>query len=164
MTDLKVVQDWLESGHKVQSALLLRQFVMADRLKCLDRSHRGARQNSRLGVIAVQDESAALVSVTDALARLVDKPCCGVADNLNWSLFANKLTYPVRELAGGAHRIASGDFSQRIEVTGRTELADLGSSFNVMTDQIERFISDLQKSAEENRQLFIGTVKDLLRY
>jgi HD-GYP domain-containing protein (c-di-GMP phosphodiesterase class II) len=30
-----------------------------------------------------------------------------------------------------------------------------------MTDQVERFISDLQKSSEENRQLFIGTVKGL---
>jgi HD-GYP domain-containing protein (c-di-GMP phosphodiesterase class II) len=30
-----------------------------------------------------------------------------------------------------------------------------------MSDQIERFISDLQKSAEENRQLFIGSVKGL---
>src|SRR6185436_14274965 len=75
--------------------------------------------------------------------------------------FANKLTDPVRELAGGAHRIASGDFSQRIAVTSRTELGDLGNSFNLMTDQIEHFILDLQRSAEENRQLFIGTVKGL---
>jgi HD-GYP domain-containing protein (c-di-GMP phosphodiesterase class II) len=75
--------------------------------------------------------------------------------------FAKKLTHPVRELAGGAHRIASGDFSQRIEVVSRTELGDLGNSFNLMTDQIERFINDLQRSAEENRQLFIGTVKAL---
>ena len=29
-----------------------------------------------------------------------------------------------------------------------------------MTDQIERFISDLQRAAEDNRQLFVGTVKD----
>jgi HD-GYP domain-containing protein (c-di-GMP phosphodiesterase class II) len=77
------------------------------------------------------------------------------------SFFANKLTYPVRELAGGAHRIASGDFSQRIEVIGRTELGDLGNSFNVMTDQIERFISDLQKSAEENRQYVYWNCKGL---
>ena len=75
--------------------------------------------------------------------------------------FAKMLTHPVRELAGGAHRIASGDFSQRIAIKSRTELGDLGNSFNVMTDQIEKFISDLQKSAEENRQLFIGTVKSL---
>jgi len=30
-----------------------------------------------------------------------------------------------------------------------------------MTDQIERYIGDLQKSAQENRELFIGTVKGL---
>ncbi len=30
-----------------------------------------------------------------------------------------------------------------------------------MTDQIERFIRDLQRSAQENRELFIGTVKGL---
>jgi HD-GYP domain-containing protein (c-di-GMP phosphodiesterase class II) len=40
-------------------------------------------------------------------------------------------------------------------------LGDLGNSFNLMTDQIERFIKDLQQSAEANRQLFIGTVKGL---
>jgi len=46
-------------------------------------------------------------------------------------------------------------------VTGRTELGALGNSFNLMTDQIERFIKDLQQSAEANRELFIGTVKGL---
>jgi HD-GYP domain-containing protein (c-di-GMP phosphodiesterase class II) len=30
-----------------------------------------------------------------------------------------------------------------------------------MTDQVERFIQDLQRSAEENRELFLGTVKAL---
>jgi len=30
-----------------------------------------------------------------------------------------------------------------------------------MTDQVERFIGDLQQSAKENRELFIGTVKGL---
>jgi HD-GYP domain-containing protein (c-di-GMP phosphodiesterase class II) len=75
--------------------------------------------------------------------------------------FANKLTTPVRELASAAHRISSGDFSQRIEVSSRTELGDLGNSFNLMTDQIEAFIKDLQRSSQENRELFIGTVKAL---
>ncbi|HZI87313.1 MAG TPA: HD domain-containing phosphohydrolase, partial [Pyrinomonadaceae bacterium] len=75
--------------------------------------------------------------------------------------FAKKLTHPVQELAAGAHRIASGDFSQRIEYRSKTELGDLGSSFNLMTDQLERFIQDLRCSVEENRQLFLGTVKAL---
>jgi HD-GYP domain-containing protein (c-di-GMP phosphodiesterase class II) len=67
----------------------------------------------------------------------------------------------VQELAEGARRIASGDFSQRIMVRSRTELGQLGDSFNQMTDQIERFIGDLQRSANENRELFLGTVKAL---
>jgi HD-GYP domain-containing protein (c-di-GMP phosphodiesterase class II) len=40
-------------------------------------------------------------------------------------------------------------------------LGELGASFNQMTDQIERFVGDLQRSAEENRELFLGTVKAL---
>jgi HD-GYP domain-containing protein (c-di-GMP phosphodiesterase class II) len=76
-------------------------------------------------------------------------------------IFAKQLTRPVRDLAAGAHRIASGDFSQRIEVRSRTELGELGESFNQMTDQLEHYIEDLRTSSEENRQLFIGTVKAL---
>jgi putative nucleotidyltransferase with HDIG domain len=75
--------------------------------------------------------------------------------------FAKKLTQPVQELAVGAHRIASGDFSQRINVRSRTELGHLGDSFNLMTDQLEKHIKDLQRSADENRELFLGTVKGL---
>ena len=75
-------------------------------------------KNSRLGVIAVQDESAALVSVTDMRWQtLWISLVAALLTILIGVFFANKLTHPVRELAGGAHRIASGDFSQRIEVT-----------------------------------------------
>src|SRR3989442_672809 len=75
--------------------------------------------------------------------------------------FAKKLTQPVRELAAGAQRIAAGDFSRRIEVLGHTELGELGVSFNQMTDQVEHYIADLQRSANENRELFTGSVKAL---
>src|SRR5260370_31849350 len=44
---------------------------------------------------------------------------------------------------------------------GRNELGELGSSFNQMTDRIESFVGDLQRSADENRELFLGTVKAL---
>ena len=61
----------------------------------------------------------------------------------------------------GAQRIAAGDFSRRIDVRSRTELGDLGDSFNLMTDRLESYIKDLQRSADENRELFLGTVKGL---
>ena len=164
MTDLKVVQDWQESGAQVQSALapfvatrngheveMLGSYATAE----LDK-------NSRLGVIAIQDESAALASVADMRRQTFwISLVAAFLTILIGFFFAKKLTQPVQQLAAGAHRIASGDFSQRIEVRSRTELGDLGQSFNLMTDQVERYINDLQASVAENRELFLGTVKSL---
>ena len=164
MTDLKVVQDWLESGAQVQSALAPFTATRDGRTVDMLGSYATAEldKNSRLGVIAIQDEAAALVSVSDMRWQtLWISLIAALLTILIGIFFAKKLTHPVRELASGAHRIASGDFSKRIDVTSRTELGDLGNSFNTMTDQVERFISDLQNSAQENRELFIGTVKGL---
>ena len=164
MTELRVVREWLETGAQVQSALapftldrngkstpMLGSYATVE----LDR-------NTLLGVIAMQDESAALASVGDMRTQTMFVSLIAAALALFIGFFfADKLTRPVRELANGAQRIAAGDFSQRVKVIGRTELAELGSSFNQMTDQIERFVGDLQRSAAENRELFLGTVKAL---
>ena len=164
MTDLKVVQDWQESGAQVQSALAPFSATRDGRTLDMLGSYATAEldKNSRLGVIAIQDEAAALASVSEMRWQVLwISFIAALLTILIGIFFAKKLTHPVQELAGGAHRIASGDFSKRIEVTSRTELGDLGNSFNMMTDQIERFIGDLQNSARENRELFIGTVKAL---
>ena len=164
MTDLKVVQDWQESGAQVQSALAPFSATRDGKTVEMLGSYATAEldKNSRLGVIAIQDEAAALKSVSEIRWQMLwISLVAGFITILIGIFFASKLTHPVSELALGAHRIASGDFSKRIKVTSRTELGDLGNSFNIMTDQIERFISDLQRSSEENRELFIGTVKGL---
>ncbi|HEV2904022.1 MAG TPA: HD domain-containing phosphohydrolase, partial [Pyrinomonadaceae bacterium] len=164
MTDLKVVQDWLESGSQVESALSPFALERDGKSVSMLGSYATAEldPNSLLAVIAIQDESAALASVRDmrnqvffvSLLAAMLALICGF-------YFAEKLTRPVRELAAGATRIAGGDFSQRVKVLGRTELGELGSSFNQMTDRIECFVLDLQRSAEENKELFLGTVKAL---
>lgn len=164
MTDLKVVQDWQQSGAQVQSALEPFSLVRDGRKVEMLGSYATAEldKNSRLGVIAIQDESAALASVSDMRRQtILISFVAGMLTLLIGFFFAKKLTQPVQELASGAHRIASGDFSQRINVRSRTELGDLGNSFNLMTDQVERYITDLQRSADENRELFLGTVKSL---
>jgi HD-GYP domain-containing protein (c-di-GMP phosphodiesterase class II) len=115
-----------------------------------------------LGVVAIQDEAAALASVRDMRKQtLYISLMAAVLALVIGFYFAEKLTRPVRELAAGALRIAAGDFSQRVKVPGRTELGQLGASFNQMTDQVERFVGDLQRSANENHDLFLGTVKAL---
>ncbi len=164
MTDLKVVQDWQESGKQVQSALEPFTLMRDGRKVNMLGSYATAEldKNSRLGVIAIQDESAALASVTDMRRQtMLISFVAGMLTLLIGFFFAKKLTQPVQELAVAAHRIASGDFSQRIDVRSRTELGELGDSFNLMTDNLEHYISDLQRSAAENRELFLGTVKSL---
>src|SRR6267378_113042 len=164
MTDLKVVQDWQQSGAQVQSALEPVNLVRDERNVVMLGSYATAQldKNSRLGVIAIQDESAALASVSDMRRQMIlISFVAGMLTLLIGFFFAKKLTQPVQELASGAQRIASGDFSQRIDVRSRTELGDLGDSFNLMTDQLETYSRDLKRSADENRELFLGTVKGL---
>jgi HD-GYP domain-containing protein (c-di-GMP phosphodiesterase class II) len=164
MTDLKVVRDWQESGKQVQSALEPFTLVRDGRTVVMLGSYASAEldKNSRLGVIAIQDESAALASISDMRRQTIwISMVAAMLTLVIGFFFAKKLTQPVQELAFGAHRIAAGDFSQRINVRSRTELGDLGDSFNLMTDQLETYIKDLQHSADENRELFLGTVKGL---
>ena len=164
MTDLKVVQDWLETGAQVQSALAPFTLDRDGRITPMLGSYATAEldRNSLLGVVAIQDEAAALASVRDMRKQTLYISLLAAALALLIGFyFAEKLTRPVRELAAGALRIAAGDFSQRVKVPGRTELGQLGASFNQMTDQVERFVGDLQRSANENHDLFLGTVKAL---
>jgi HD-GYP domain-containing protein (c-di-GMP phosphodiesterase class II) len=164
MTDLKVVQDWLETGAQVQSALAPFTLDRDGRTTPMLGSYATVEldQNSLLGVIAIQDEAAALVSVGEMRTQTLFISLLAAALALVFGFyFAEKLTRPVRELAAGAQRIAAGDFSQRVKVLGRTELGELGASFNQMTDRIESFVGDLQRSAAENHELFLGAVKAL---
>ena len=164
MTDLKVVQDWLETGAQVQSALAPFTLDREGQTTPMLGSYATVEldRNSLLGVIAIQDESAALASVGDMRKQvLFVSLLAAVLALVIGFFFADQLTRPVSELAAGAQRIAAGDFSRRVKVLGRTELGELGLSFNQMTDQLERFVGDLQRSAEENRELFLGTVKAL---
>jgi HD-GYP domain-containing protein (c-di-GMP phosphodiesterase class II) len=164
MTDLKVVQDWQESGLQVESALAPFTAMRDGRKVEMLGSYATAEldENARLGVIAIQDEAAALASVADMRWQTlwISLVAAFITIAIGF-FFAKKLSQPVRDLAAGAHRIASGDFSQRILVRSKTELGDLGNSFNLMTDQVESYIKDLQNSARENRELFLGTVKSL---
>ncbi|MDT7540950.1 MAG: hypothetical protein QOE33_854 [Acidobacteriota bacterium] len=165
MVDLKVVQDWIDTGRQVQSALAPFTAERDGRRMEMLGAYATAELDggdSRLGVIVIQNEQAALRSVTEMRQQtLVISLLAATFALLAGFLFAKQLTQPVRDLAEAAGRIASGNFSQRIEVRSRTELGELGESFNSMTDQLEHYVEDLRRAAAENRELFLGTVKAL---
>ena len=75
--------------------------------------------------------------------------------------FAVGISNPVRSLADSTRAISRGEFSQRAPVGGAAEISDLAENFNLMAEDIERYIERLKQAAEENRQLFIGSIRML---
>jgi HD-GYP domain-containing protein (c-di-GMP phosphodiesterase class II) len=64
-------------------------------------------------------------------------------------------------LTDSSRAIARGDFSKRVILRSRTEIGELASTFNMMSEELQRFVQDLQRAAEENRALFIGSIQML---
>jgi HD-GYP domain-containing protein (c-di-GMP phosphodiesterase class II) len=165
MTHLKVVQDWLEEGSNIEAALSPFSVERADGKKIdMLGSYATAEIGNDyvLGVIAIQDEGAALASVADMRQQtFIISLIAAVFAIIIGVIFAKQLTKPVHNLADVAGKISAGDFTQRITVHSRTEIGDLSDSFNVMADKVQQFIADIQRASDENRQLFLGTVKSL---
>ncbi len=164
MGDLKIVQEWLETGMQVQSALVPFAATFNGRTHEMIGAYSTAQlaDGYNVGVITMQDEARALASVGEMRdqAWLISMACAVLA--LIVGLIGTRLmTAPLLRLVGAAEQIAAGDFSSRVETRNITEIGTLGETFNLMTDRIEEQIANLAKAAEENRELFVGTVKAL---
>ena len=66
-----------------------------------------------------------------------------------------RITRPLRQMSMTARRLAKGDFSGRIPVTGNDELGELALAFNQMTDSLSRL--------ESTRRGFIANVSHELK-
>ena len=83
------------------------------------------------------------------------------------------ITNAVHGLYEGTQRIMKGDFSHRIEVKGQDQLADLGYSFNRMTENVEQLLaiskekerlqSELEIAREVQSQLYPRSAPDVKR-
>lgn len=114
------------------------------------------------GVITMQDERKALASVGEMRTQTwLISLAFAFAALLLGSLAARTLTAPLLKLSAAAQQIAGGDLTTRVETRNITEIGTLGESFNTMSDKLEEHIARLAKAAQENRELFVGTVKAL---
>ena len=75
--------------------------------------------------------------------------------------FAVGISRPIRALAASTRAISRGEFHQRTPARGATEISELAETFNKMAGDIEEFIERLKEAAEENRELFIGSIRML---
>ena len=77
------------------------------------------------------------------------------------SYAARRITNPLQTLTETSRAIARGDFSQRVRLNSRTEIGELAETFNTMSEDLEQFVADLKRAAEENRALFMGSIQML---
>jgi putative nucleotidyltransferase with HDIG domain len=75
--------------------------------------------------------------------------------------FAVGISRPIRGLAASTRAISRGEFHQRSAVRGAAEISELAENFNKMAGDIEEYIERLKEAAEENRELFIGSIRML---
>jgi HD-GYP domain-containing protein (c-di-GMP phosphodiesterase class II) len=78
------------------------------------------------------------------------------------SIFAaRRITNPLEILTQSSRALARGDFSKRVHLWSRTEIGELAQTFNTMSEELERFVEDLKRAADENRALFMGSIQML---
>src|SRR5712664_3230123 len=104
---------------------------------------------SDTGVTELNRQALAFVSVVILAAILVGY------------FFAVGISGPIRGLAASTRAISRGEFHQRSPVRGASEISELAENFNKMAGDIEEYIERLKESAEENRELFVGSIRML---
>jgi putative nucleotidyltransferase with HDIG domain len=112
-----------------------------------ERSVKEARADA--GVTELNRQALAFVSVVVLIAVLFGY------------FFAVGISGPIRTLAASTRAISRGEFHQRTPVRGASEISELAENFNLMASDIEEYIERLKEAAEENRELFIGSIRML---
>src|SRR2546425_204618 len=75
--------------------------------------------------------------------------------------FAVGISQPIRALAASTRAISRGEFHQRTPVQGAAEISELAETFNSMAGDIEQFIDKLKRAADQNHELFLGSIRML---
>jgi two-component system sensor histidine kinase MtrB len=105
--------------------------------------------------------------VEQQLARLrsdlIKLDLAGLAVALLLAVFvASRISRPVRQTAAAARRLGGGDLDTRVPVSGRDELADLGSAFNDMAEQLSSALRAMLAAQAQQRR-FVSDVSHELR-
>jgi HD-GYP domain-containing protein (c-di-GMP phosphodiesterase class II) len=113
-------------------------------------------------VMAQKTQEEAYLDITDMQRDAIRAALIAIAFSIFVGIWAaRRLTTPLHVLTESSRTIAGGDFSHRVRLKSRTEFGELAQTFNTMTDDLERFVDDLNKKAKENRELFLSSIQML---
>src|SRR5258708_9096738 len=162
MKNLEIVRTFVEVGNKAQLAAT-KEFSVTngkDNVEMLGTYSPVTALNWAVVVQKPLREAYRGVYEMQRTARLL--ALLAVLLSIGVSIFAaRRITNPLEVLTQSSRAIARGDFSQRVHLRSRTEIGELAETFNSMSEELEHFIEDLKRAAEENRALFMGSIQML---
>ena len=162
MTHFDIVRSFVDEGAKAQLAAT-REFAIQD----------GKNKTAMLGtyspVTALDWAVVVQKPRAEAYQGILEMQRTGrllawlaVFVSVGLSIFsARRITSPLEVLAQSSRAIARGDFSKRVHIKTRTEIGELATTFNTMSEELEQFVEDLKRAAEENKALFMGSIQML---
>jgi HD-GYP domain-containing protein (c-di-GMP phosphodiesterase class II) len=162
MKNLDIVRNFVEGGNKAQFAATM-EFNAGSGAEPIPMLGTYSPVTSLNWAVVVQKPSAEAyrgVLEMQRTARLL--ALLAVLLSIGVSIFAaRRITNPLSVLTESSRALARGDFSQRVHLNSRTEIGELAQTFNTMSEELEHFVEDLKRAAEENRELFMGSIQML---
>jgi HD-GYP domain-containing protein (c-di-GMP phosphodiesterase class II) len=161
LSKVEIVRQFLEIGGRAAATVPFAIPSKEGTLKMLG-TYARVPDDSGWGVIVQVDEAKAYYSAIDMRNRaLALVGFVTVLALVMGSVFAGQISRPIRELAVGAQRLASGDYATRVSVKSSNEVGVLAEAFNQMVAEIQKHMEEIRKQAAMNKELFMGSIKML---
>lgn len=163
MRNLEIVRNFVDGGAQAQMVAATREFTVTSDSKKTVMLGTYSPVTALNWAVVVQKPRAEAYSSVYEMQRTAQLLAilAAVLSILVGIFAARRITNPLEVLTDVSHAIARGDFSQRLQLKSRTEIGELASTFNFMSEELEHYVEDLKRAAAENRDLFMNSIQML---
>ena len=163
MRNLEIVRNFVDGGAQAQMVAATREFTVTSESKKTVMLGTYSPVTALNWAVVVQKPRAEAYSSVYEMQRTAQLLAilAAVLSILVGIFAARRITNPLEILTDVSHAIARGDFSQRLQLKSRTEIGELASTFNFMSEELEHYVEDLKRAAAENRDLFMNSIQML---
>lgn len=162
MSENELVRNFVEQRAKLPIAVTMDYTVLEGKTKLPMLGTYFPVPGLGWAVVAQKTQEEAYLDITDMQRDAIRAALIAIAFSIFVGIWAaRRLTTPLHVLTESSRTIAGGDFSHRVRLKSRTEFGELAQTFNTMSDDLERFVDDLKKAAQENRALFLSSIQML---
>jgi len=164
MANLEIVRNFVEQGRQAQMVAATREFSVnySNKKSVVMLGTYSPVTNLNWAVVVQKPRDDAYSSVFEMQRKAQFLAIFAVVISIGIGIIAaRRITNPLEVLTESSHAIARGDFSQRVQLKSRTEIGELASTFNFMSEELEHFVQDLKRAAAENRELFMNSIQML---